>query len=431
MDFFLFILLNAVLFIRPADLFPALEGVQIYECVILLNLAVSAPQIGRRLTARALYDLPAVVAVLGLLTAVVLSHLSHGRMSDAASWGFRVFKIVAYFLLLVAVVNNPDRLRRFVGWIGVLIVGMTGLSLLQHFEVISLPALAAIDQVEYDAETGERSTLPRLCGPGIFNDPNDLSVILAVGMVISLYQLRKPGPGRLFWAGSLGMLGYALTQTHSRGGFLAMVAAVVSVVAGRLGPRRAVLLGGPLVVGLAAVMGGRQTNFDFGNADDTSQHRIRLWRDGLVLLQQSPAFGIGAGRYEDECGLVAHNSFVHAYTELGLLGGTCFFGAFLVSPFILYRLRTATLDPILEDLRPVALGCVAGTAGGMMSLSRVYTLTPYLVLGLATVALRLSAPRAAGRIPSLTPRLLFAVLVLSLLFLITLNLFVRAVALPG
>jgi hypothetical protein len=431
MDFFLFILLNAILFIRPADVFPALEGAQIYEFVIALCLAMSAPQIGRRLTARSLYDLPAVAAVLGLLAAVVLSHLSQGRIGEAAEWGFRVSKIVAYFLLLVSVVNTPDRLRRFVGWVGVLIVAMSGLSLLNNAGVIDLPALAGIDQVEFDPETGERSTLPRLCGPGIFNDPNDLSVILVVGMVISLYRLREPGPRRVFWAGSLGMLGYALTLTHSRGGFLALVAAVLSVVTVRLGPRRAILLGGPLVAGLALLMGGRQTNFDLGNADDTSQHRLRLWRDGLVLLQQSPVVGIGAGRFEDECGLVAHNSFVHAYAELGMLGGTCFFGAFLISPVILYRLRAAALEPSLEDLRPVVLGCLAGTVGGMISLSRVYTLTPYLVLGLVTVGLGLCSPQAVGRVPKLTPRLLLTVLTLSVLFLAALNLFVRSFTLSG
>ena len=34
-------------------------------------------------------------------------------------------------------------------------------------------------------------------------------------------------------------------------------------------------------------------------------------------------------RSADLAGLVAHNSFVHAYVELGFLGGTFFFGCFL------------------------------------------------------------------------------------------------------
>jgi O-Antigen ligase len=434
MDFYLFILLNAVLFVRPADLFPALDGAPVYEGVILACLAVSAPQWARQLTARRLYDRPAVAAVLGLMAAVALSHLSHGRPADAAEWGFRFFKIAAFFLLLVGVVNTPDRLRRLVGWIGLLIVGMTGLVLLQHGGVIDLPSLAPIEQGEVDPETGERFTLPRLCGAGIFNDPNDLSVILVVGLVISLYRLRDSGPSRVFWAGSLGMLGYALTLTHSRGGFLALVAAVLSLVAGRLGARRAVLLGGPLVVGLGLVMAGRQTSFDLSNSDDTAQHRIRLWREGMVLLEQAPAFGIGAGRFEDEAGLVAHNSFVHAFAELGLLGGSLFLGAFVVPIVVLFRLGGAgrgTLGPTLRDLRPFVLACVAGTAGGMLSLSRVYTLTPYLVLGLATVFLGLTGPAAAARVPKLTPRLLAAVLGLSAVFLAALHLFVRAFAQSG
>ena len=49
MDFFLFCLLNAVLFLRPAELVPALVGLPIYQCVLLLTIAASFPQMVKRL----------------------------------------------------------------------------------------------------------------------------------------------------------------------------------------------------------------------------------------------------------------------------------------------------------------------------------------------------------------------------------------------
>ena len=429
MDFFLFVLLHAVLFVRPADIFPALDGAPIYEGVILLCLAASAPRVLARLSPRRLYEQPVVTAVVGLVVAVILSHLAYGRTTEAVEWGMRVLKIAIYFLLLVSIVDTPARLRRFVGWVGVLVVGTTALSVAQHHELIDLPALAAIQQMEIDAETGETFKLDRLCGAGIFNDPNDLSVILVVGLILALFQLKQPGPGRLFWLGSLGLMGYALTLTHSRGGFLALAVAVLALVAARLGPRRALLVGLPLVLGLAVLFGGRQTNFDLSNADDTAHHRIRLWKDGLVQLQSYPAVGIGAGRYEEEMGLVAHNSFLHAFVELGILGGTLYLGAFAVPLLVMYRLGSddgrRTLSPTLRDLRPFVLACLAGTAAGMLSLSRVYTLTPYLVLGLATVFLGLAGPVAARRVPKLTLRLVAGVLALAAVFLLAIYVFTR------
>ncbi|HKA06180.1 MAG TPA: O-antigen ligase family protein [Gemmataceae bacterium] len=433
MRFYLFVLLNAVLFVRPADIFPELDGAPIYEAVILSCLAVSAPAIVQLLTPRKLYAQPLILAMLGMLVAVIMSHLAHGRSGEAFEWGFRFFKIIAYFLLLVAVVDTPARLHHFVGWIAVLIVCMTGLSLLQYAGAIDLPSLAPIQQAEVDPETGETYQLPRLCGPGIFNDPNDLSVILVVGLMIGLYQLKSAGAARVFWAGSLVLLGYALTLTHSRGGFVALVCAVMALAAGRLGLRKAILFGGPAIIGLAVLFGGRQTNLDLSNSADTGQQRIRLWREGMVLLQQSPAFGIGAGRFEDEVGLVAHNSFVHSYAELGVLGGTLFLGAFVVPLAVLFRLRGTDRgrDRTLRDLRPFVLACVAGTAGGMVSLSRVYTLTPYLVLGMVTVVLGLTSPSAAHRLPRLSPRLIVLLLGLSVLFIALTHVFVRLFAGTG
>lgn len=434
MAFYLFLLLNGVLFVRPGDLVPELEDFRIYELVILGCLATSAPRILKQLTIERLREQPILVAAIGLLAAVAFSHLSHGRMGDAADWGFRFFKILAYYCLFITVVDTPARLRTLLLWIGALVLGMTLLVLAQHAGYVDLPSLVPVEQNEVNAETGEVSRLVRLCGVGIFNDPNDLSVILVVGMMIGLYGARDGGIRRVFWSASVAVMGYALTLTHSRGGFLALLAAVFSLSIGWFGFRKAALIGIPLVVGLAVAFGGRQTNFDLDNADDTSQHRIRLWRDGLVLMQQSPAFGIGAGRYEDEVGLVAHNSFVHSYVELGLFGGTLFVGAFLLPLVAVGRSRAARAsagDTTLESLKPVVLACLAGTVGGMLSLSRLYSLTPYMVLGMTTVYLGLVKKMGHTRTPNLTFRLVVLTSGISFFFLACTRLFVQLVASNG
>ena len=49
--------------------------------------------------------------------------------------------------------------------------------------------------------------------------------------------------------------------------------------------------------------------------------RLGYWAEGLQLLRDSPLFGIGQGNFGLAIGNVAHNSFVHCFTELGVIGG--------------------------------------------------------------------------------------------------------------
>src|SRR5436309_3285608 len=79
--FVLFILLNATLFVRPAEIVPALIGVEIYQALILACLLASFPGVLEQLTPRSLERRPATVCVLGLFVAVLLSHLAHGEVA--------------------------------------------------------------------------------------------------------------------------------------------------------------------------------------------------------------------------------------------------------------------------------------------------------------------------------------------------------------
>src|SRR5205085_1542342 len=83
--------------------------------------------------------------------------------------------------------------------------------------------------------------------------------------------------------------------------------------------------------------------------------------------REAPLFGIGYREYSEQVGQVAHNSFVHCYTELGFFGGTAFLGAFFCTLLALFRLggqRVPTADPALARLRPYVLTLVLGYTAG-------------------------------------------------------------------
>src|SRR5262245_33559087 len=122
MGFALFLLVNAILFVRPAEIVPELIGLNLYEYAILACLLASFPQVVEQLTPRALLERPITVCVLGLLLAVGLSHVSHFYFGGAHEAGLEFAKVALYYLLFVAVVNSPARLRQFLGWLVVFIV---------------------------------------------------------------------------------------------------------------------------------------------------------------------------------------------------------------------------------------------------------------------------------------------------------------------
>lgn len=397
MIFRLFLLLNALLLLRPEDLWPSLDGWHLYQLVIAVCLIGAAPRLVELCSLRALADRPVTVCVIGYLGAIVLSLLVRGRVESGVWEGAEFAKVVAYYLLLVAIVNRPDRFRTFLGWLVLMVAVLATLALLQFHNVIDVDAIRPVEQAEFDGNTGEVLTsYPRLRAVGLFHDPNDLCLILTTGTLACLARSAVAGPvGRVLWLTPLGLFGYALMLTQSRGGLLGLAAGIGSLVYVRLGPRRGLPLAVVGVLALAAVVGGRQANFNLGGSD-TAQSRLQLWAEGLTLLNHNPITGIGAGEYEEAVGQVAHNSFVHAYVETGLVGGTLYVGMFLLAAFALYRLPRWTAfwahDREFTVLRPFVLAMVVAYAAGTFSLSRNYVVPTYLVLGLAVAYTRIALP---------------------------------------
>jgi hypothetical protein len=154
----------------------------------------------------------------------------------------------------------------------------------------------------------------------------------------------------------------------------------------------------PAVPVLAGVFIMRDT--DLLSGSDTGQLRLQVWAVSFDKLREYPVLGIGIEEFRKHSWLLAHNSFLHSYVELGFLGGTLFFGAFFYALWSLAKLnanKESVRDPELAPLTAVLLGIVAGYAGIMMSLSCGYTVPTYLVLGLTTVQLRLSMPAPLPR----------------------------------
>ena len=390
----LLVLTTATLFIRPSEIVPGFEGARIYLFMIAACLAFSLPLVLSQLTFESLALRPVTACVLCLLCSVTLSHLVHlffwGARTSATEFG----KIILYYLLLVGLVNSHERLRNFLGWLLSFILFAAGLALLHDLNFVTVPGLQSLHVTEIDPDTGDTIEIMRLRSTGIFNDPNDLALIIVIGMMLSLYFMLDPQRGflRLLWIIPLAVLCYALYMTQSRGGLISLLAAFSTLAVSRFGLRGAVVAA-CVAAGVIAA-GGRMVDYD-AIVDGTGQTRIQIWSEAMSLFREYPMFGIGQAELTEELGQVAHNSFLHCFVELGFFGGTLFLGAFATASLLLFRLRH---DPRQSTeycrMLPYILASLIGYVAGMLSLSRAYIVPTYLVLGVAAAAVAIATPSA-------------------------------------
>ncbi len=428
LPFYLFLVVNATLFVRPAEVVPGLIGWPIYQVLILACLFLSLPCVLAQLTPASLGLRPITVCVLALLPVVFLSRLGNGDLLGAVDSGLEFFKVVVYYLLFVGLVNSPARLRQFLLCFTLFTVVMVILAVLNYQGVITLANLGPLQDQQREALTGRDVVFARLRSTGIFNDPNELCLILVLGMALCSYWAgeRRFLALRFLWLLPLALFGCALALTQSRGGFLALLIGMLVFFYVRFGKVKSIALIALALPVLFWMFAGRQTHVSI--AEQTAHERIQLWSDGLLLFRQNPVLGIGQDQFSKAAGLVGHNSFLHCFTELGFLGGTLFLGAFYFCLRELHRLGSAgnvIIDPELRRLYSYLTAGIAGYVGGMLSVSYSYAVPTYTVLGLGSAYLGMTRVFPPLSLPRFDGRLVGRFVMISVLFLIGLQIFVR------
>ena len=396
MNFILFLLVNVALFLRPQDLSSSLAAIPFYNILIVANLIVAAPVIVAQLRNRPKQS-PATVCVAGILAAIVLSLLARNDLGGAWHWGLEFAKVAAYFVLMVAMLSSVQRFTIYLASIVALTLVLTALSVAHFHGHIELAAITHARETAYDPLTGDAASNLRLAAFGVFADPNDLSMIIVVSMMICLGGVWNQEGKALRFAlvAPLLFLGYALALTQSRGGLLALLAGLSAFFVSRFGVVRTTLAIAVLLPLLLYVYAGRQTDISGGIASGTGKQRTDLWHAGLQMLQWSPVVGMGHAQFVQEEGLVAHSSYIQALAEWGLVGGTMFIGLFYVVMHSVWRLksvRASITSPALRRMHPYVLGALAAYVASMLTLTRCDVVPTYLVAGLGVSYERLARP---------------------------------------
>ena len=197
LSFFLFFLVTCVLLIRPTDFIPELGS--LYLILISACLLTSWTVVTEQLSVGSLERRPITAGVLGLLAAMVLSSLYNARLELLARETFEFAKVTLFYLLTLGLVNSPERLRCYLMSVAGILIVPIGLAVLHFYGIIHHPAFVMVEE-------------GRMGGTGMFGDPNDVCLLINVGMMLSLYGLMS-GRGRLvrfLWVAPLALFAVAL-----------------------------------------------------------------------------------------------------------------------------------------------------------------------------------------------------------------------------
>jgi hypothetical protein len=151
---------------------------------------------------------------------------------------------------------------------------------------------------------------------GILEDPNELalSLVITLPFAMIMFAQRRSVLNLLLLIVAFAIVFPVVVLTGSRTGQLAFVAVVAVYVMQRVSWKG--ILAAAVLAAPALLLGGRSGE----EAEGSTTDRLEAWSAGIDMVRSSPLWGIGKGQFSEQYVITAHNSFVLAAAELGLIG---------------------------------------------------------------------------------------------------------------
>lgn len=246
---------------------------------------------------------------------------------------------------------------------------------------------------------------------GSLADPNELSLMIAaaIPLVFALAERPRPSDRRraspprrpailpqlltdrflsrvgamlrvLPVLAAVGTMGFAVVLARSRTGLLVFLLVVGASLVRKVGVWG--LVAGCFVAPPMILFGGRSG----AEADESTDERAELLREGFELLRETRGIGIGAHQFADasSLGLTAHNAYLLAAVEAGIVGFFLFgFIVYLALkvPYVIWLGRGYDLRPETRRFAAALALSLTGAALGIAFLSWTYKDVLYMLLG--------------------------------------------------
>lgn len=364
-----------LIFVRPMEWWEPVKDWRLVNFAAILTVCVSIPQIlGRYRSAWQVPEMRMAVLLLFGATLSLLPWWLGGMPAAFVEFG----KVIVLYALVVLLARDTNNIRLLLWTILLCIAWMAVHGITQAWTGTGFGGLGPFMR----RQGGDLPPIPQIIAYGIFNDPNDLCLVFICALPL-LYAEYRVAHGLLPKIAALLMIPmvlYGAKLTNSRGGFVGLFGMVAAyAIAHTKGFRRwAIVVFGVLLIAVVAPS-------RFSSGMDVDRGRVDAWGDGIREFQNHPIFGVGYGNFADYSEKVAHNSYIHTLTELGLLGYVPFF--LLIFLTLAHVRRTLSLT---EKTPSRERSYLSGTFSAMIGyltacyfLSRQYNPVLYLMLALA------------------------------------------------
>lgn len=418
--------LCALVMLKPQEFVPFLAGVPLVHIFFAFCMAAGVMEVVLgKIRLSVAPHVPLVIAFFLWGTLVTFVRTPSTLSHEAASQGivFCVFAAVAFLtgaghgirnvclaFLVAALLASTVAILQADGPLGCMMAAANDWEAKDVLEFDGRPCETSLDcrkdppvwnanyRCEHIGPFGTSTIGGRVRYRGTLADPNDLSLAAALALPFAVAFSERNPDGRpaknsptrrsksrffhiLFMLSSIGVVAWMIVLSQSRMGVV-----VFLIVLGLALLRRAGLWG--VVLGLillppVVMFGGR----DGADAEASSKERLDLIADALSMIRRSKGLGVGMGRFADESstGLTAHNSYLLAASETGIVGIALFMlmlYAAIKVPLCLW-FGKYELDTHLKRWSPALAIALGGAYVGIFFLSWAYKEILYMLLGLS------------------------------------------------
>jgi hypothetical protein len=209
-----------------------------------------------------------------------------------------------------------------------------------------------------------------------------LPPLLTNTLLLRLASLVRASPVLVFLVAA----GAVVVLSQSRSGLIAFLA-VLGLTAIRWAGAWGIVVGCAFAPPLI-LLGGRSGT----EAEESSDERVEILREAFELIRQHHGFGLGAGQFSDESslGLTAHNAYVLAAAEAGMVGLGLFALALYLSLKVPVVMWLDARGGRAARFAPAIAVATCGAMVGILFLSWAYKDVLYLLMG-ASAALASAA----------------------------------------
>ncbi|MFO0550473.1 MAG: O-antigen ligase family protein [Polyangiaceae bacterium] len=188
---------------------------------------------------------------------------------------------------------------------------------------------------------------------GVLKDPNEVALTVGAAVPALIARVERKGAIMRYLTCIVGIVCVAtvIVFSQSRGGILVFLTVMAVYMVRKFGVKGLVAGG---ILGLPLLMlGGRSGD----EAEHSANERSELLRDGINLFLTNPVYGVGYDRFGEHSFLTAHNSYVLAIAENGLVG------LFLYGLILYVSMKTCYLAATqYRHVAPAQVGSIWGVA---------------------------------------------------------------------